>query len=216
MHAKDFPAIDAFVRWAKTQHDGAQRDPDELVAIAIQKYAQSPALLEAFVRESLRYLALEAINGKVEVSDTYERKREQAEHMVSVMSSRRRAKIIENIRNAKDDNDNPVARFFERHPIEGIDVPILSMTREELIVAAEYRESESVQAKRRAMLCREIADRLSPGQVAGEVLDETQLAMLATRVIKRSHDRLEAMKGGVVHTNFAPYSTGKVGKLAKS
>ena len=200
MLGDDFPVLDAYTRWAKVQHEGAQKTEDELVAIALRRYAESPTLLEALVRESLRYLAIEAIHGRAARVVPPGRPAGRTEEMVAAaetMSARRRAEIIDRIRNAKDANDNPVARFFERHPIEGVDVPILSMTREELLVAAQHRDVESLQAKRRAMLCREIAERLAPGQVAGEILDEVQLADIATRVVRRSNEQAGIQRGEV-------------------
>ena len=68
-----------------------------------------------------------------------------------------------------------------------------------------HRDVESLQAKRRAMLCREIAERLAPGQVAGEILDEVQLADIATRVVRRSNEQTGIQRGEVSARVPSPY-----------
>lgn len=187
MKAADFPVIDSFLRWARTQHETGTKNPDDLVADAIRRYGANPVLLESLIRESLRLLALEAITGRsplAELDDELATKPtvraldSGAEERIR-MSARRRADIL---RLAQQSTDNPVSKFFERHPDHAVTVPLLALTREELFAAADVRDAESRAAIRRAMLCRRIAEKLQPGQVAGDVFSEEEVERLAKTI----------------------------------
>lgn len=176
----DFPAVDAFVRWARRQYETGQQTADQLVRHAMQQYERSPVLLEQFVREALTFFAIEVANGNKTLqafqpepeapaaSEVYDRAEAAA-----IARKQRAQRIQQTILEASA--DNPVTRFFEKHPAEQVAVPILQMTREELLAAAVARDIESATARKRAALCREVARRLAPGQVAQEVVTENDL-----------------------------------------
>lgn len=184
----DFPAVDAFVRWARRQHETGQQTADQLVRHAMQQYERSPVLLEQFVREALTLFAIQVASGDKTldafqpepeapaVSEVYDR------NEVATIARRRRARQIQQMV-MEASPDNPVTRFFEKHPAEQVAVPILQMTREELLAAAVNRDIESAEARKRAALCREVASRLAPGQIAKEVVTETDLESIEQTIV---------------------------------
>ena len=196
-YSADFPAVDAFVRWAKTQYSTGQRTADQLVREAMERYAQSPVMLEAFVREALTFFAIEISTGQrpgvvheaigaAPLADGSD-----ASDALPRMSKARRQRIMDSVMNSTA--DNPVSRFFERHPTQRMVVPILSMTREELLVAAEVRDDESREARRRAVMYREIANQLQPGQVAGTVITETEVQQIEDRLLSQEQPTILAI-----------------------
>lgn len=186
----DFPAVDAFVRWARRQYETGQQTADQLVRHAMQQYERSPVLLEQFVREALTLFAIQVASGD-KTFDAFKPEHEHAptskpapetptasevydrNEAARIARRQRAARIQQMILEAS--TENPVTRFFEQHPAEQVAVPILQMTREELLAAAVNRDIESATARKRAALCREVARRLAPGQVAQEVVTETDL-----------------------------------------
>ena len=184
MNAHDYPVIDAYLRWAKTQHEEGKLTAPAIASAAIQRYGGSPAILEALIKEAFQLFAVEAVHGRrpmIEDPDD----QQQSSHIDNSrgtgdrMTARRRAAIVERVRLHGDD---PVSRFFERHPKHTVPVPLLNLNREELLAAASYRDAESIHAKRRAQLCRQMADRLQPGQVAREVITEEDIEIMAKRI----------------------------------
>lgn len=184
--ADSMPAVDAFVRWAHNQHATGQQSAEQLVAIAIERYAKSPALLEAFVREAFLFFAVEAVTGARPVVEWTTTNVDGDVADIDKRSPRRRAATI---RRMMEDQDNPVTRFFERHPEDGIEIPLLSMTREELLAAADIRDGESIRARRRAEICRSVASRLRPGQVANDVVSEQDIASIERGIIARERSQ---------------------------
>lgn len=192
----EYPAVDAFVRWARKQYASGEQTADQLVKRAMAQYAQSPLLLEAFVREALTFFALEVTTGKrpgivnaslaqadpMPVSDSSE-----GGDRAQRFSAKRRQHILKMV--MYGDLDDPITKFFEKHPGVGVVVPILKMTREELLEAAVARDVESAEARKRAALCRAVAERLQPGQVAEEVVTETDLEKMEQRIVKQSAPR---------------------------
>lgn len=184
-----FPTVDAFLRWGQRQHEAGQLSAEQLVTMAIERYASSPQLLEAFIREAFYFFALEAVTGRRPSLEPdgdapavvrTEYPVEKIERMK--MTAQRRARIMQL---AHEHEDNPVAKFFEKHPTHGVTVPLLMMTREELLAAANQRDVESIEARRRAELCRSMAERLEPGQIAEEVFTEGEVERLAKLVMQR-------------------------------
>lgn len=183
-----FPTVDAFLRWGHRQHEAGNLSAEELVTLAIERYAASPALLESFLRESFYFFALEAVNGRrpllaedePEVVVVKKYMTEEQNERIR-MSAKRKAEII---RAAREAEDNPVARFFEKHPTHAVTVPLLMMTREELVLAANNRDSDAIEARRRAELYRRMADKMQPGQVAEEVFTEDEVAKLAGKIMQ--------------------------------
>ena len=200
MKADEFPVIDAYLRWARHQHETGSKTADELVAEAVRRYGSNPTILEALVREALRLFALEAITGRSPITDIADvmpetpkvRAVEAGAEDRARLSAKRRAEII---RIAHESTDNPVAKFFERHPEHAVTVPLLALTREELIAAASQRDIESAAATRRAMLCRRLADRLQPGQVAGDVFTEQEVERLAKNIMS-AHSKEVSRRAG--------------------
>jgi hypothetical protein len=186
MNPHEFPVLDAYFRWARHQHETGKKTADELVAAAIQRYGSAPTVLESLVRETLRLVAIEAIAGRSPLADieddtpraTIRAVEDGAEERARI-SARRRAEII---RIAQESVDNPVVKFFERHPSHGVTIPLLAMTREELIDAADSRDAESKAAMRRAVLCRRLAEKLQPGQIAGDVFTEEEVERIAKKL----------------------------------
>jgi hypothetical protein len=67
------------------------------------------------------------------------------------------------------------------------------MTREELLVAANVRDDESREARRRAVMYREIANQLQPGQVAGTVITETEVQQIEDRLLSQEQPTILAI-----------------------
>lgn len=183
----DFPAVDAFVRWARGQYSTGQRTADQLVRVAMEKYAASPVLLEAFVREALTFFAIEIATGQrppviqSAVAEADRAATSDGHDKLPRMTSARRQRLMAQV--MATDADSPVAKFFEKHPTERLVVPILSMTREELLAAANVRDEQSREAMRRSVLLREIADKLGPGQIAGDVISDTEVQRIEHRLL---------------------------------
>lgn len=186
--ADTFPTVDAFIRWGHRQHEAGQMSAEELVGEAIKRYGSSPALLESFIREAFYFFAIEAITGKRlrftddddDTAPAVVRTNVPAEKLETIRANaKRRAEIM---RAAAAAEDNPVARFFEKHPTHQVTVPLLMMTREELIAVAAQRDTDAVEARRRAELCRRLAEKLQPGQVAEEVFTEGEVERIAKSI----------------------------------
>lgn len=187
----EYPAVDAFVRWARKQYASGEQTADQLVRRAMHQYSQSPLLLESFVREALTFFALEVQTGKrpaiidealAHIDDASNRS--DAMEPAVRMTAQRRRRIVEMV--AHGSLDDPVTRFFEKHAGVGIVVPILKMTREELLDAAVARDIESAEARKRAALCRAVAERLQPGQVAEEVVTENDLETMEQLIVDQN------------------------------
>jgi len=183
MNADEFPVIESYFRWARSQYEEGHKTADAIAVDAIRRYGNSPAILESLIREVFRLFAHEAIAGRrpvtpAPIAETFASAVDNDGGHRDRMTARRKQAIIDKIRNA----DDPVTKFFERHPDHRVEVPLLSMTREQLLEAATYRDAESAQAQRRARLCREIADRLQPGQVAQEVFTEEEVETMARKI----------------------------------
>ena len=187
--ADTFPTVDAFIRWGHRQHEAGQMSAEELVGEAIKRYSGSPALLESFVREAFYFFAIEAVTGKrlrfTDDDDTAPavvRTSVPAEKIETIKANAKRRAEIMRAAAAAADSDNPVAKFFEKHPTHQVTVPLLMMTREELIEVAVQRDAEAVGARRRAELCRRLAEKLQPGQVAEEVFTEGEVERIAKSI----------------------------------
>lgn len=187
--ADTFPTVDAFIRWGHRQHEAGQMSAEELVGEAIKRYGASPALLESFVREAFYFFAIEAVTGKrLKFTDdevdqpAVVRTSVPAEKVETLRANARRRAEVMRAAAAAADSDNPVAKFFEKHPTHQVNVPLLMMTREELLDVANQRESEAIGARRRAELCRRIAEKLQPGQVAEEVFTEGEVERIAKSI----------------------------------
>jgi hypothetical protein len=186
-NADEFPVVYGYLQWAKKRHEEGAT-VEQIVSLAVQRYGASPAILESLVMESLRMFAHRAVAGDTALAvEDHEPKPVEVASVDNPpfrhgrLNARKRAEIVARVRSGVE--DDAVARFFERHPDTAVEVPLLSMTREELLVAAQIRDTESVVAHRRATLCREIASRLQPGQVASDVVSEEEAERIANRIL---------------------------------
>jgi hypothetical protein len=180
----EFKTIEEFVGWAyrRFEIDGASLD--RIISEAERTYGPNGAFIRDFVVDAWRYFALEAMTGArprvvpipalpheaVEVSIEADEREAPAPRLTSA----RRARLVEMVRaDAK-----PWAQWLEKHPDTGVPMRLLNMTREQLLAAATVRDHESVEARKRAALCRRVAERLAPGQRAREVVTEADLEQL--------------------------------------
>ena len=177
-----YRSIEEFVGWAYRRFEIEGASLDRVLADAERTYGPDGRFIREFVLEAWRFFAIEAMTGarprvvpipampqedvsvaiEFAESDALERSR---------LSAARRARIVELVRG----DDAPWARWMERHQESGAPVRLLNMTREQLLIAAATRDQESAEARRRAALCRSIADRLAPGQRARDVMTQEDI-----------------------------------------
>ncbi len=181
----EFKRIEEFVGWAyrKFEVDGASLD--RVVDEAMRSFGPDGQFIQEFVFDAWKFFAIEAMTGhqpravpvlplpneKVEVAVEID---EHQGNERTRLTAARRQRLVELVRN----DEKPWARWMERHPENGVPMRLLNMTKEQLLAAATIRDHESAEAKKRATLCRRVADQLAPGQRAREVMTEQDLERL--------------------------------------
>ena len=180
MSQQKFATIEQYVGWAYRRFELEGCSLERIVDEGVGTFGPNGEFVRAFVLEAMRFFAIEAMTGaaprviplppdgasdKVSVvieGETVERAR---------LTRERRDRLVGLVRA----DEKPWARWMEKHPETGVPMRLINMTREQLLAAATVREHESVEARKRAALCRRVADRLAPGQKAREVMTEADL-----------------------------------------
>jgi len=178
----EYRSIQEFVGWAYRRFEVEGASLDRVMADAERTWGPNGAFIREFVLDAWRFFAIEAMTGaRPRVVPIPALPREQVSVAIEFgdhedgdrirLSAQRRARIVELVRR----DDAPWADWMERRADTGTPMRLLDMTREQLLVAAAARERESADARRRAALCRRIAERLGPGQRAREVLTQEDI-----------------------------------------
>lgn len=184
--AHEFRTIEEFVGWAYRRFEIEGASLDRIIADAERTYGPNGNFIRDFVVDAWRYFALEAMTGhrprvvpvpalpdeRVEVAFDMNDSESPAER--TRMTAARKAKLVELVRS----DAKPWAHWMEKHPETGVPMRLLNMTKEQLLAAAVVRDHESAEAKKRATLCRQIAEKLAPGQRAREVMTQEQIEQL--------------------------------------
>jgi hypothetical protein len=191
-----YPALEKFYEYAQKRIAEGASIPD-VIDEGLSRFCGDGKFVRQFVVDAMKYVSLEAATSRKPVIITEGEPAHAAKSAASVaqqatergtkgygprhMHPRTRKEFLKSL----DDPRSPVARFFEKHPDTRVAVKILTLTREDLLKAAIVRDEESAQARRRALLCREVASALAPGQRAQEVFTERDLAQLEKAILER-------------------------------
>lgn len=203
-----YPALERFSDYAQARiKDGAS--VADVIEEGIQRYCQDGQFVRQLVVDAMRFAAMGAATGKgiahasarveddpSDLSATSDdalaqlahRQRgfqESKEMRVARLQARSRSELLRMIQE-QPAGSNPIAQFFEMHPTTRVPVKLLTLTREELLAAADKREDEGEYARRRALLCRELAAKLAPNQRAHEVWKERDITRLEEKILKQS------------------------------
>ncbi len=178
----EFKRIEEFVGWAyrRFELDGASLE--RVVAEAATSFGADGRFIQEFVFDAWRFFAIEAMTGhQPRAVPVPPLPHEQVDVAVEIdehqgnergrLTAARRRRLVDLVRS----DETPWVRWMERHPENGVPMRLLNMTKEQLLAAATVRDHESAEARRRAALCRRVAEQLAPGQRAREVMTEQDL-----------------------------------------
>jgi hypothetical protein len=199
-----YPALERFFEYAQERIAAGAVVPD-IVEEGIQRYCQDGQFVRQLVVDAMRFAALGAATGRglkltaprtdddpsdlsngaeSALAELANRQHEAHELRQMRIQARSRTDLLKLIAE-QGTSSSPVAKFFELHPSTRVPVKLLTLTREELLAAATRREQESEYSRRRAILCREMASRLLPGQRAEEIWKESDIASLEQKILDR-------------------------------